>query len=61
MAISQPIQVGSLPNFQGNFLQCSKMIQNSKVDSIFLNSNQEPSASSMYGHILDALLITLGT
>ena len=37
------------------------MIQHSKVDQIILNSSQEPSTSSKYDHILDALLIMLGT
>ena len=37
------------------------MIQHKNFDQILLNSSQEPSTSSKYEHILDAILIMLGS
>ena len=45
--------------FRTTYWGCPKMIQHSKVDPIILNSSQNPSTSSKYDHIFDALLIML--
>ena len=55
------IKLDLYETFRTTFWECPKMIQHSKVDQIILNSSQEPSTSSKYDHILDALLITLGS
>ena len=61
MAITQPNQVGSLQKFEDNFMRLSQDDPTQKVDQIILNSSQKLSASSKYNHILDALLIRLGS
>ena len=47
--------------FKATLWGCPKIIQHSKVDQIILNSSQETSTSSKYDHILEALLIMLGS
>ena len=55
------IRLDLYETFRTTFWGCPKMIQHSKVDQIILNSSREPSMSFNYDHILDALLIMLGS
>jgi len=45
--------------FRTTFWGCPKIIQHSKADQSILNSTQEPSTSSKYDLIPDAILIML--
>ena len=55
------IKLDFYETLRANILGFYKIIQHCKVDQIILNSSQEPSTSFKYDHILDALLIMLGS